>query len=603
MSRPELEKRIAALRAELAAAEAELSRTVPTSRDPLTFEDIFDIDEIQTIQDAFANATGLGSLITTPDGRAITKPSNFCSLCRDIIRKTEKGQANCVKSDVTLGRRCTSGPVIQPCLSSGLLDGGVNITVDGRHIANWYVGQVRNEGVDEERIRAYARELGADEESFRKAYEDVSIMSTEQFRDVCQTLYIIANTLSLSAYRNRQLTEKIVEAESSAAEVQRLKSFLSNIVDSMPSILVGVDPEGRVTHWNMRAASATGLKRDEVEGRQLCDVLPELAEQMDKVTRAIQERRPMRAEKVLRERQGEQRYQDVSVYPLVANGVQGAVIRVDDITERVRIEEMMIQSEKMLSVGGLAAGMAHEINNPLAAILGNARLLQKRLLEPSPRNKHTAEALGLGLQTIFDYMGARSVDSMLQAIIESGERAGRVVTNMLDFSRKSDGTRGKLDPAMVLDRAVELVKNGHNLSHSYNFKDIIFEREYEDGEFFVHADAGQLEQVFFNILNNGAQAMTETHRESGRTPTFILRRFWTEGVIRVEIADNGPGMTDAVRRRVFEPFFTTKEPGVGTGLGMSVAYFIVSEGHGGNMRVVSHAGKGARFIIDLPSAG
>ncbi|MEF2229381.1 MAG: PocR ligand-binding domain-containing protein [Pseudodesulfovibrio sp.] len=600
MGRKQLQDRIADLRRELASAEAELAGRGLPGRERVAFEDLFDLEEIQAIQDAFAQATGVGSLITTPDGRPITRPSNFCELCRDVIRGTEKGLANCMRSDAVIGRQDPAGPTLQPCLSSGLWDGGASITVGGRHIANWLVGQVRNDQIDEGRVLAYAREIGADEDEFRRALAKVTVMSLDRFRQICHALFLIANMLSESAYRNLQLAEKLAELKIAGAEVARLKSYLSNIVDSMPSILVGVDPDGRITHWNMRAASATGLDRAHAEGRLLVDVLPELAGAMGKVHRAIRERRPVLTEKMTQEVDGAQRYRDVSVYPLIANGVDGAVIRVDDITERVRIEEMMIQSEKMLSVGGLAAGMAHEINNPLAAILGNARLLEKRLLEDSRKNRAEAENLGITLESVFGYMQARSVGQMIRAIVESGERAGRVVTNMLDFSRKSDGQRAAVDVAAVLDRAVDLVKSGHDLSHSYNFKDIGFVREYDADRPRVRCDAGQVEQVFFNILHNGAQAMTETHRETGRAPRFILRCGRAGRGVRIEIEDNGPGMDESVRRRVFEPFFTTKEVGVGTGLGMSVAYFIVTEGHGGSMHVKSRPGRGARFIIELP---
>ena len=598
-----MQDRVAALRRELASAEAELAGLEHADQARVRFADLFDLEEIQSLQDVFASAMGVGSIITTPEGRPITRPSNFCTLCSDVIRKTEKGLANCVRSDAVLGRHDPAGPTLQPCLSSGLWDGGASITVGGRHIANWLIGQVRNETVDDERVLAYAREIGADEEEFRRAFDQVTVMPLDRFRQVGQALFLIANMLSESAYRNFQLAEKVLELKAAGDEVAHLKSFLSNIVDSMPSILVGVDPEGRITHWNMRAASATGVDQSHAEGRLLADVLPELAGAMGKVHQAIRERRPVVSEMMTREEDGIRRYEDVSVYPLIANGVQGAVIRVDDVTERVRIEEMMIQSEKMLSVGGLAAGMAHEINNPLAAILGNARLLQKRLLEDSRKNRAEAERLGLSLDAVFAYMKARDADLMLGAILESGKRAGRVVTNMLDFSRKSDGHRDEVDVARVLDRAVDLVKSGHDLSHSYNFKDIEFVREYGADLPPVRCDAGQVEQVFFNILKNGAQAMTSAHRDTGRTPRFVLRCQRQGTGVRVEIEDNGPGMAEDVRRRVFEPFFTTKEVGVGTGLGMSVAYFIVTEGHGGTLRVKSRPGRGARFIIDLPAAG
>ncbi|WP_165610810.1 PocR ligand-binding domain-containing protein [Pseudodesulfovibrio hydrargyri] len=604
MNKDELERKVAGLRRELARAESELSAlggTQPPAE--VGFLDLFELDEIQAIQDAFAAATGVASIITTPDGEPITEPSNFSRLCSNIIRKTEKGLCNCRRSDAVLGRLNPRGATIQPCLSSGLWDGGASISVDGRHIANWLVGQVRNEHVDKENALAYAREIGADEVDFIRAYEEVTVMPLERFKAVGRALFLLANQMSWIAYQNLMLADHIREIQAAHREVLTLRNYLSNIIDSMPSLVVGVDAEGRITHWNMRAVAATGYEQNEVEGRLLVDVMPDLGMELSRVSSAIAQGAPAIRERVPSEVDGERRYRDVSVYPLVANGVKGAVVRVDDITEKVRIEEMMIQSEKMVSVGGLAAGMAHEINNPLAAILGNARLLRKRLLEESRRNRRTAEECGTDLDRVVDYVRARGVDAMLDAVIESGERAGRVVTNMLGFSRKTDGEARDEDVAGILDKAAELVRSGHDLEHSYNFKDIAFDREYGEGPFPVRCDASRLEQVFFNILNNGAQAMTFAMKETGREPRFVLRCHRVDGAIRVEIEDNGPGMSEEVRRRVFEPFFTTKKAGVGTGLGMSVSYFIVTELLGGTMRAESGPDRGATFVIEIPASG
>jgi PAS domain S-box-containing protein len=600
----DLKRKVADLRGELARAEGELSALDgPQVVDEVGFLDLFDLDEIQAIQDAFSSAAGVASLITTPDGEPITRPSNFTRLCNDIIRKTEKGRCNCRQSDTLLGRFNPRGATIQPCLSSGLWDGGASISVDGRHIASWFVGQVRNEHVDKEATLAYAREIGADEVEFVRAFEEVPVMSLERFKAVGRALFLLANQMSWIAYQNLMLGDHIREIQATSREILTLRNYLSNIIDSMPSLLVGVDAEGRITHWNMRAEAATGMGQGEVKGRLLVDVMPDLGMELSRVSSAIAQGAPAIRERVPDEVDGERRYRDVSVYPLVANGVQGAVVRVDDITEKVRIEEMMIQSEKMVSVGGLAAGMAHEINNPLAAILGNARLVRKRLLEESGRNRRTAEECGTDLDRVADYVRARGVDAMLDAVIESGERAGRVVTNMLGFSRKTDGEARDEDVAAILDKAVELVRSGHDLEHSYNFKDIAIQREYGDGPFLARCNASRLEQVFFNILNNGAQAMTFFRKETGREPRFILRCGRADGTIRVEIEDNGPGMPEEVRRRVFEPFFTTKAVGVGTGLGMSVAYFIVTQHLGGAMRAESGPGRGATFIIEFPASG
>ncbi|AMK09827.1 PocR ligand-binding domain-containing protein [Pseudodesulfovibrio indicus] len=598
-----LEAEARRLRHKLAKVEAELAALgEPGQGGEIGFLDLFDLDEIQAIQDAFAAATGVASMITSPSGEPITKPSNFCSLCEKIIRTTEKGRANCMRSDAALGKFNPKGATLKPCLSSGLWDGGASISVDGRHIANWLVGQVRNEETDLKKLRAYAREIGADEDAFAKAMEEVTYMPLDQFREVGRALFLLANLMSWTAYQNLQLRDNIREIRNAHKQVVSLRNYLSNIIDSMPSVLVGVDAKGRITHWNMRASAVTGYEPGEVEGRLLSDVLPELGVELARVSSAIDEGRTVHQERVPEDVDGERRYHDVSVYPLVANGVQGAVVRVDDTTERVRIEEMMVQSEKMLSVGGLAAGMAHEVNNPLAAILGNARLLKKRLLEWGKRNERVAQECGLELDRVIDYARRREIASMIDAIIESGERAGNVVTNMLGFSRKTDGDVREESVAAILDKSVELVKSGQDLNHHYNFKDIEFVREYGEEPATVRCEPGKLQQVFFNILYNGAQAMTFAMAETGRPPRFVLRCARSGDMVRVEIEDNGPGMEESVRKRVFEPFFTTKAPGVGTGLGMSVSYFIVSEDMGGTMRVESIPGRGAKFIIELPAA-
>ena len=171
------------------------------------FSDIFNLEDIQRMQDMFADATGVASLITHPDGTPITNPSNFCRLCNNIIRKTEKGRANCYKSDASVGRQNPSGPVVQPCLSGGLWDAGASITVGGKHIANWLIGQIRNKEVDEQRMIQYADEIGANRDDFMEALAEVPVMSVEQFTKVSKMLFVFANKLSEKTYENLKLKE------------------------------------------------------------------------------------------------------------------------------------------------------------------------------------------------------------------------------------------------------------------------------------------------------------------------------------------------------------------------------------------------------------
>ncbi|MFH0736366.1 MAG: PocR ligand-binding domain-containing protein [bacterium] len=187
----------------------------------IKFEDVFNINEIQSIQDAFSAATGVASIITDTNGIPITKPSNFVRLCNDIIRKTDKGLKNCIHSDACLGRLNPNGPIYQPCLSGGLWDGGTSITAGEKHIANWLIGQVLDENHSKDNMSRYAIEIGADVNDFNKALDEVPILSTEKFKKICDALYVIAGQLSKLAIQNIHQARFITEQKSSQEIIQK----------------------------------------------------------------------------------------------------------------------------------------------------------------------------------------------------------------------------------------------------------------------------------------------------------------------------------------------------------------------------------------------
>jgi len=187
----------------------------------IQFSDLFNIDQLQDLQDAFAEATQVASLITLPDGTWVTKPSNFCRLCNDIIRKTEKGKENCRYSDQCIGRCHPSGPLIQLCLSGGLWDAAANITIGGKHVASWFIGQVKNEDIDEDKILTYAEEIGADKTEFKIALAEVPKMTRNQFEKVASILFLFANELSVRAYQNVQQARFISERQRAESALRR----------------------------------------------------------------------------------------------------------------------------------------------------------------------------------------------------------------------------------------------------------------------------------------------------------------------------------------------------------------------------------------------
>jgi PAS domain S-box-containing protein len=275
-----------------------------------------------------------------------------------------------------------------------------------------------------------------------------------------------------------EVMRDITDQKVAENEMRRLRNYLSSIINSMPSLLVGVGEGDRVTLWNGTAEQVTGLKAEEAQGQLVQEVLPFLGNHLDCVHKAIRSGQVQIDAKVPRVMHGETRYRDVTVYPLVSNRVEGAVIRVDDVTDRVRIEEMMIQSEKMLSVGGLGAGMAHEINNPLGAILQASQNIVRRVSPDLPANARVAEARGTTLGAVRHYLDKREILTFLEDIRNSGFRAAQIVENMLSFSRKPDAEGSSTNLAELLDRTLLLAESDYDLKKHHDIRQIEIVREY-----------------------------------------------------------------------------------------------------------------------------
>jgi PAS domain S-box-containing protein len=227
---------------ELQNSQRDLSKRILSLTSPgedseiLQFSDLFDLAEIQQIQDAFSSATGVASVITDANGLPITRPSNFCKLC-STIRKSEKGMVNCLYSDAVVGRRNPSGPIVQTCLSGGLWDAGASISIGEKHIANWLIGQVLDVDADIENMMAYAREIEVDEVQYREALLEVTRMSSGQFQKIAESLFVIANQLSVKAMNVVSQARDIAERKR-VEDVLRLTQERLNIaIESADSVL------------------------------------------------------------------------------------------------------------------------------------------------------------------------------------------------------------------------------------------------------------------------------------------------------------------------------------------------------------------------------
>ncbi|MCG8620098.1 MAG: cache domain-containing protein [Desulfobacterales bacterium] len=268
-----------------------------------------------------------------------------------------------------------------------------------------------------------------------------------------------------------------------------------------------------------------------------------------------------------------------------------------DITDRKKAEALMIQTEKMITVGGLAAGMAHEINNPLAGMMQSAQVIKHRLSGTIPANFKAAEEAGISFDALNSYLEKRGITGFLDAIHDTGERAAKIVRNMLNFVHKRAAEKAYNDICGIVDQTVELAVSDYSLAKKYDIRKIQITTCYPESPVSVLCDESNIQQVFFNLIKNAAQAMAETGTENPEITIDVKKE--VDGVC-IRVGDNGPGMEAEMVNRIFEPFYSTKAVNEGTGLGLSVSYFIVVQDHGGSLEARSAIGEGTTFIIRLP---
>jgi len=351
--------------------------------------------------------------------------------------------------------------------------------------------------------------------------------------------------------------------------VRQAKEEWETAFDALSEGMAVVDEEGRVRRANRSLAALLGRSVEAVVGEDLCEAL--LGETHALMALLEAARRGERPPPLVARSAPLQRTVRVAAARMPdPEANRSLVVLVEDVTEQQTLEAQLIQSEKLVAVGQLVSGVAHELNNPLTSIAG----LSEFLLEQ--------QALG------------QKDRSHLKVIHEQAERAGRIVKNLLTFARKAPDERARVDLNDVVQRTLLL------MSYDLKLQDVETEKDLAAVLPDVLGDRHALQQVVLNLLTNAAHAVAANPADR---PRRISVRTWFDGQVHLRLADTGPGISDAVASQLFTPFFTTKEPGQGTGLGLSISYSIV-EAHGGHLVLERPSGGegGAAFVVSLPPA-
>ena len=361
-----------------------------------------------------------------------------------------------------------------------------------------------------------------------------------------------------------------------ARELESQRRFIGLVIDTLPVGLYVVDRDYRIHLWNRKRETGTqGLPREDVMGRSVFDVLTrqpaaELKAEFDDVFRTGEIRQ---FELDVGSGAGRHTFR-ISKIPMRMEGddVTHVMTLGEDVTQWRQAQEQMMQSEKLAAIGQLAAGVMHEINNPLATISVCVSALESRLEKPED----------VAREDFLEY---------LQIIDKEVERCTRIVDGLLDFSRPKAGAKQPLALNHLLEESLFLLK------HHKGFRKLRVERALADALPPVLGNGEQLTQVFMALALNAIDAMEKGGRLGIRTETGAPE----PGLVRVVIEDSGTGIPEEDLPRIFEPFYTTKPQGRGTGLGLSICYGIVAE-HGGRITVESTPGQGSAFTVWLPVA-
>lgn len=378
-----------------------------------------------------------------------------------------------------------------------------------------------------------------------------------------------------------------------------LENLFGSMMNSMPSILIAIDRNSKILEWNKAAALEYGNPSAAVRGMKLADVVPSFIRERSLIEKAIESRQVQIDPQITRLKNGEIIYEDYILYPILSDYFDGVVIRIDNVTEIRQMQEVMIQNEKMLSVGGLAAGMAHEINNPLAALMQTLQVAKNRVENMQNKaNQEIADKYNLNISDMNNYLQERGIFRMIDTIHSSGARISQIVENMLSFARQETGGKRRILVHELINKTLALLASDFGMNKGYDFQNIKISKELGYADRTIYCDETKLQQVLLNVLKNAAQAL---HEASVKNPEISIQVVEDQDYDIIRIADNGPGIEDSKKDLVFKPFYTSKAAGIGTGLGLSVSYFIIVDDHGGRFELAEADPdkKGACFSISL----
>jgi PAS domain S-box-containing protein len=545
----------------------------------ITFEELFNIADIQKTQDNFAAAMNLASIIVSPDGTPITKPSNYPYLCTMILEHQSLSLVESYKINFSQiqPEEFTDDSYIYICPKTGLWELSANIYAGDKHIASWLFGQIRNDAQTEEQMLCKARNIGIDEESFLKEFKKVPVISENQLHKINKALCDLTKQLSSSALQNIQQARFIADENNRTKELRRLSAAIEQFSDTV----VITDSEGTIEYVNPAFEKITGYSKQEAIGENPRVLKSDKhdAEFYENMWNVITSKKTWEGRLINKRKNGELYTEWATISPVLDSNmyITNFVAIKRDITDEIAYETKIQHAEKMEAVGQLAGGIAHDFNNIMHVIIGFSELLM--------------------IEIDHDEVAKSSLDEIQKA----AGHAFDLTKQLLLFSRDEKVHTSDIDINATVKGTEKIIKSavGENIKINTTL---------DPGLYVVKADKQQIDRIIINMAINARDAMPNggviniaTHNVEFTTGDALANPTIHAGsYVCMSITDTGTGMKDEIITHIFEPFFTTKGRSKGTGLGLASTYATIQR-YNGWINTYSEVDKGTTFKIYIPA--
>jgi PAS domain S-box len=548
--------------------------------------DIFDIAQLQKIQESFAISHNVSSIITDTEGRPITKPSNFNKLCEQI-RTNAKGRELCRRSDKIIGQKARKllKPFTTKCYSCGLLDAGAPIIVNGKHIATWMIGQVVDEQISEQDLIDFANKINIDPIKLLEPAKLIQVSDFNQFNKVVDFLWNMAKELSAMGFNNLKLARDVEERKNIEIALRESEELYRQLVQTSPDGIALVDLEGKMLYVSPNAKKLFGYPEDhDTRELSIFDFIhpTSLPSALENVNYVLNKGLSFSGTYLMVRRDGVTFSVEVNSAQLkdYQGNTKGMISILRDVTERKKVEQELInaknkaeESDKLKSA--FLANMSHEIRTPMNGILGFASLLNEEDTTSELRKEYT------------------------EIIDQNGKVLLKLIDDILDIAKIEAGQLKIFESPFNLDQVMyEQYLLFKTLLEKKEHKNIVLALTLPEPPIYqrISSDKARLSQVITNLLSNSLKFTDEGHIEFG----YFLEN---PNTLKFFVKDTGIGLSPEKSKIIFDRFRQADESSSrkygGTGLGLTISANLIRL-MGGEIWVESEIDKGSTFYVTLP---